>query len=290
MKQINQYIFNIYHFILNVRDTMEYAIERDHNKAIFDNRKKVISENLNEGTAFGNFLKNNGEAGDKIKEQVNAFLDDFYGPDQKVLTVAGDKVRVDYSQAIKIYEGVLNLSNPLRDILTQYVAMSRQQKDDEPVITNLVTLDERMFRVVFTMLVMRTFEKSFAEFQKMMTESKGQPTPQSNFIVQNELFVMAKLLRDSRQHIHVTDNDTLDIIDDTLKVVEMTEGRRDRPGQKGFKEIFDDINRRLSEYVNIIEPQWKAAYDLGVKEMIEAQKQAQEAAANKDATDNGSQA
>ena len=277
MKQINQYIFNIYHFILNVRDTMEYAIKRDHEANIFESRKKVISENLNEGTAFGNFLKNNGEAGDKIKEQVQNFVNDFYGPDQNVLTVAGDKVRVDYSQSIKIYEEVLKLSNPLRDILTQYVAMSRSQKDDEAIITNLVTLDERMFRVVFTMLVMRTFEESFAEFQKMMNESKGQPTPQSNFIVQNELFKMSGLLRESRQHIHVTDNETLDLLDDTLKVVEMTEGRRDRPGQKGFKEIFDDINRRLSEYVNIIEPQWKAAYDMGVKEMIEDQKKAQEA-------------
>ena len=280
MKQINQYIFNIYHFILNVRDTMEYAIKRDHDVKIFENRKKVITENLNEGTAFGNFLKNNGEAGDKLREQVQNFVDDFYGPDQNVLTVAGDTVRVDYSQNIKIFEEVLNLSNPLRDILTQYVAMSRNQKDDEPIITNLVVLDERMFRVVYTMLVMRTFEESFAEFQKMMSESKGQPTPQSNFIVQNELFKMSKLLRDSRQHIHVTDNETLDILDDTLKVIEMTEGRRDRPGQKGFKEIFDDINRRLSDYVNIIEPQWKAAYDQGVKEMIEDQKKAQEANKN----------
>ena len=126
MKQINQYIFNIYHFILNVRDTMEYTIKRDHDVKLFENRKKVIEDNLKEGTAFGNFLKNNGEAGDKIKEQVQTFINDFYGPDQHVLTVAGDKVRVDFSQNIKIFEGVMNLSNPLRDILTQYVAMSKQ--------------------------------------------------------------------------------------------------------------------------------------------------------------------
>ena len=187
MKQINQYIFNIYHFILNVRDTMEYTIKRDHDVKLFENRKKVIEENLKEGTAFGNFLKNNGEAGDKIREQVQTFIDDFYGPDQHVLTVAGDKIRVDFSQNIKIFEAVMNLSNPLRDILTQYVNMSKQQHDDEAVITNLVTLDERMFRVVYVMLAMRTFEESFGEFQKMMSESQGKPTPQSN-----ELFVLSK--------------------------------------------------------------------------------------------------
>ena len=280
MKQINQYIFNIYHFILNVRDTMEYTIKRDHDVKLFENRKKVIEENLKEGTAFGNFLKNNGEAGDKIREQVQTFIDDFYGPDQHVLTVTGDKIRVDFSQNIKIFEAVMNLSNPLRDILTQYVNMSKQQHDDEAVITNLVTLDERMFRVVYVMLAMRTFEESFGEFQKMMSESQGKPTPQSNFIVQNELFVLSKLMRDSRQHIHITDNETLDLLDDVNKVIEMTEGRRDRPGAKGFKEIFENINQRLSEYVNRIEPQWKAAYDAGVKEMMEDQKKAQAAAAD----------
>ena len=114
----------------------------------------------------------------------------------------------------------------------------------------------------------------------MMSESQGKPTPQSNFIVQNELFVLSKLMRDSRQHIHITDNETLDLLDDVNKVIEMTEGRRDRPGAKGFKEIFENINQRLSEYVNRIEPQWKAAYDAGVKEMMEDQKKAQAAAAD----------
>ena len=61
-----------------------------------------------------------------------------------------------------------------------------------------------------------------------MAESQGKPTPQSNFIVQNEIVKMAGFLRFSRQHVRATDNETLDLLDDTLKVIEMTEGRRDR--------------------------------------------------------------
>lgn len=283
MKQINQYIFNLYHFILNVRDTMEYTIKRDHEATMFENRKKVLEGNLVEGSAFGNFLKNNGENGEKLKEEVQAFINDFYGPEQHILTVAGDKVRVDNTQNIAIFEGVSKMSEPLRDILQQYVLMSRRQNEAEAVITNLVTLDERMYRVVFAMLVMRDFEQSFGEFQKMMNESKGQPTPQSNFIVQNELFKMSKLLRDSRQHIKVTDNDTLDILDDVNKVIEMTEGRRDRPGERNFRDIFEDINRRLSDYVNKVETAWKQAYELAVKEITEDQKAAAEKANEQEA-------
>lgn len=268
MKQINQYIFNLYHFILNVRDTMEYAINRDHDIKLFENRKRVLNEELLEGHAFGNFLKNNGENGEKLRERVQNFINDYYGDESTILMANGDKVRVDHTQNIHIFEGVIELSDTLRDILAQYVAVSKQKKEDETLITNLVILDERMFRVVFTMLVMQEFEKSFFEFQKMMSESQGQPTPQSNYIVQNELFKMSKFIRDSRAHIHITDNETLDLLDDTIKVIEMTEGRRDRPSEKPFKDIFEDINRRLSDYVNKIEPQWKLAYETGVKEII----------------------
>lgn len=274
MKQINQYIFNLYHFILNVRDTMEYSIERDHDVKIYENRQKVLTEELKEGHAFGNFLINNGENGEKLKARMQEFIDDFYVAGNNVLTVAGDKVRVDHTQNIKIFTGVGDVSNTLRDILSQYMGVARNQKDDEEVLTKLVVADERMYRVVFNMLVMREFQKSFAEFQKAMAENKGQPSPQSNFIVQNELFIMAKLLRDCRANVKVTDNETLDLLDEVIQVVEMTEGRRDRRNNKTFKDLFDDLNRKLGDAVNKAEPVWKQAYEAAVQEMIRDQQAA----------------
>ena len=133
----------------------------------------------------------------------------------------------------------------------------------------LVAIDERLTRSIFAMLIMREFEKSFAEFQKVMAESKGQPTPQSNFIVQNEIAKMASLIRFSRAHAHCTDNETLDLLDDVNKVIEMTEGRRDRRDNKSFQDIFNDINRRLSDHVAKLEPVWKEIYEKLFKEMIE---------------------
>ena len=105
-----------------------------------------------------------------------------------------------------------------------------------------------------------------------MGESKGQPTPQSNFIVQNEISKMASLLRFSRAHAHCTDNDTLDLLDDVNKVIEMTEGRRDRRDNKSFQEIFNDINHRLNDKVAAIEPMWKECYEGLFKQMVEIAK------------------
>ena len=269
----NQYIFNIYHYMLNLRDTMEYTIDREHSKELYEQRKTVLTKGIEQGSALGNFFENNKEQGDKIKEKINEFLNDIYADDSTVLKLSEDgKLRVDHTQHVKIFEQVIGLQESIRDILYGYMNFARSKNESNEDMVNLVTLDERLTRVVIAMLVMREFEKSFGEFQKVMAESKGQPTPQSNFIVQNEISKMASLMRFPRAHAHCTDNETLDLLDDVNKVIEMTEGRRDRRDNKSFQDIFNDINRRLGDMVAKLEPQWKNCYENVFKQVVEAAK------------------
>ena len=270
LNNTNQYIFNIYHYLLNLRDTVEYTIDREHDKNIYDQRLNVLTKGLEQGSALGNFLENNKEQGDKIKEKMKEFLDDVYGPDSTILKVTEDgKIRVDHTQHLKLFDQVVGLQESVRDILYGYMNFARSKNESDEDMVKLVVLDERMTRTIFAMLIMRDFEKSFGEFQKVMNESKGQPTPQSNFIVQNEISKMASLLRFSRAHVHCTDNETLDLLDDVNEVIEMTEGRRDRRDNKSFQDIFNDINRRLNEYVAKLEPEWKKVYEGIFKQMVE---------------------
>ena len=270
LDQMNQYIFNIYHYLLNLRDTVEYTIDREHTKQIYDTRKNVLLTGIGQGSALGNFFENNKEQGDKIKERLNEVIKDFYSDDNTVIKVTEDgKIRVDHTQHIKIFDEIVGIQESIRDILFGYINYARQQNSAEEDMEKLVAIDERLTRSIFAMLIMREFEKSFAEFQKVMSESKGQPTPQSNFIVQNEISKMASLIRFSRAHAHNTDNETLDLLDDVNKVIEMTEGRRDRRDNKSFQDIFSDINRRLNDMVAKLEPQWKEIYEKLFKEMVE---------------------
>ena len=277
LNSTNQYIFNIYHYLLNLRDTLEYTIDREHSKELYEQRLGVLTKGIQPGSALGNFLDNNKEQGDKIREKLNEFIKDIYGSDSTVIKLTEDgKVRVDHTQHVKLFDEVVGLQESVRDILYGYLnyAQSKNEKDDDMV--KLVALDEKMTRTIIAMLVMRDFEKSFGEFQKVMSESNGQPTPQSNFIVQNEISKMASMIRFSRVHAHCTDNETLDLLDDVNEVIEMTEGRRDRRDNKPFKDFFDDINKRLNEHVAKLEPEWKAAYELLFKQMVElSQKQEQ---------------
>ena len=277
MNNFSLYTFRLYHYLLTLRDTLEYAIKREHKIEIYENRKKILIDNLQEGTPFGDFLKNNGETGDKIREKVQSFIDELYSENSTILVPSGEIVRVDTAQIVTLYDMTVGLTETLRDIVFQYIAYGQNNKEIDPMMVGLVNDDERMYRIILSMLVMRSFQESFAEFQKVMGESQGKPTPQSNFIVQNELVKMAGFLRFSRQHTRCTDNETLDILDETLKVIEMTEGRRQRPDNKGFKEIFDDLNNKLNAQAAKLETIWKGQYQRVVEEVTKNQQAAAQA-------------
>ena len=274
MNQASQYIFGLYQFLLNIRDTLEYAIDREHDLKKYEERKKIILVNLEqENSVFGNFVANNQEQSKKLVEDLNNFVDNFY-KENSVLTVSGDKIRVDHSQNIKILEETVNVAEELRDVLYAYVNYAKGRNELEPEMEELIKKDEKLYRSIVNMLVMQEFEKSFAEFQKVMTESQGKPSPQSNFIVQNELVKLSGALRSSRAHAHCTDNETLDMLDRTNAVLEMTEGRRDRRDNKSFKTLFEEVNQEAIVAVRKYEPEWKAVFDRVIQEIIKAQNEA----------------
>lgn len=260
MTQISRYIVELYNYMLNIRDTMELLVPKDHSVDIYNRRKKVLTDGIKEGYAFGNFIKNNGEKGKELEDKYYSFIDSYYSDNSSFVKVAGDKLRIDSSQNFKLLTDIIFYVETLKDIIRQFINLASQKNELFPDLPRLLILDDKMYRVVFFMLMFREYEKSFLEFNKVMAESKGAHTPQSNFIVQNELSVMAKALREIRSLNKFTDNELLDLLDDGIKVLEMTEGRRDRIGNKSFKEIFEEINRRLMETVSKIEPEWKACF------------------------------
>ena len=281
MNNFSLYTFRLYHYLLTVRDTLEYSIKREHKIEVYEARKKILTDNLEEGTPFGDFLKNNGETGEKIKEKVTAFISDLYSENSTILMPSAQEVRVDVAQIVTLFDMTVGVTETMRDIVYQYINYGLKNQDVDQLLVQLIGEDERMYRLVLSMLVMRSFQESFAEFQKVMNESKGQPTPQSNFIVQNELVKLAGFLRFSRQHTRCTDNETLDLLDETLKVIEMTEGRRQRPNNKGFKEIFDELNNKLNTATAQAEGVWKQTYQKVVEEVTKTQNENQKQAAEK---------
>ena len=269
MKNINQYNFDIIHVATHLRDTLEYVLPREHDAKIFDQRKTVLEKGLEPETPLGKFLEANKEKFQPTIDKYKELLEEVYGENSTILVKTNDgKIRVDHSQHLKLYDYVVNIMEPLRDVIYFHVNLARKQNEAEPIIEDLMKLDDAYYRTFVFLLMMQDFQKSFFEFQKVMGENKGQPSPQSNFIVQNELSVMAGMLRNVRSHNHTTDNKVLDTLDDCLKVVEMSEGRRDRIDDKPFPELFKAALDKTNALLVELSPKWQAAFNKALQEML----------------------
>ena len=272
-------ILDLCNVLKTLRETMEYALPRDHEIAVYNQRKQILKSLNDENSFIGRFIKDNEEKLKEFKAKYQEFLDDIYGEGSTVLMIGeADKfVRVDHTQHIKIFDYVVYLSETIRDIMFSHVAYARNNKQEEKLTAEVVVLDEHFDRVLKTFLLLQEYQKSFAEFQKVMGETKGQPSPQSNFIVQNELSKLASMMRFVRAHIHATDNRTLDDIDEVLELIEMTEGRRDRRDNKPFNDFFKACFDKIGPYVNELAPQYSQKFNEAMKEMVETINSAREA-------------
>ena len=269
MKNINQYNFDIIHVATHLRDTLEYVLPREHDEKIFNQRKEVLTKGLSKETPLGKFLEANKDKFTDLLKNYDELLDEVYGDNSTILVKTADgKIRVDHSQHLRIYELVTSMMEPIRDIIYFHVNLARKQNENEPVIEELMPYDDRQYRLFAFLLMMQDFQKSFFEFQKVMGEAGGKPTPQSNFIVQNELSVYAKMLRNIREHTRFTDNETLDVLDKCLQVVEMSEGRRDRRDNKNFPDLFKEALEGVNAKFTLNGPKWQEKFNKALQEML----------------------
>ena len=269
MKNINQYNFDIIHVATHLRDTLEYVLPREHDEKVYNQRKEVLTKGLSKETPLGKFLEANKDKFTELLKNYDELLDEVYGDNSTILVkTAEGKIRVDHSQHLRIYELVTSMMEPIRDVIYFHVNLARKQNENEPIIEELMPYDDRQYRLFAYLLMMQDFQKSFFEFQKVMGEAGGKPTPQSNFIVQNELSKYAKMLRNIREHTRFTDNETLDVLDKCLQVVEMSEGRRDRRDNKNFPDLFKEALDGVNAKFTLNGPKWQEKFNKALQEML----------------------
>lgn len=269
MKNINQYNFDIIHVATHLRDTLEYVLPREHDEKVYNQRKEVLTKGLSKETPLGKFLEANKDKFTELLKNYDELLEEVYGDNSTILVkTAEGKIRVDHSQHLRIYELVTSMMEPIRDVIYFHVNLARKQNENEPIIEDLMPYDDRQYRLFAYLLMMQDFEKSFFEFQKVMGEAGGKPTPQSNFIVQNELAKYARMLRNIREHTRFTDNETLDVLDKCLQVVEMSEGRRDRRDNKNFPDLFKEALDGVNAKFTLNGPKWQEKFNKALQEML----------------------
>ena len=276
MNNTSQCIFDISHVLRSIRDTMELVLPNQIKEEVYKQRKAILNTVMDPKSFLGKFIKDNEEKLTEFKQKYQEFFDDIYGDNSTICTIAEGQVRVDHAQNIKILQHVVYISETIRDIMFSHVNFARQNNQLEENIMKHVEADERFDRIIKDFLLIQEYQKSFMEFQKVMGESKGKPTPQSNFIVQNELNVLAGMIRFNRDHCHAMDNKTWDALDDTVELVQSCEGRRERRDGKAFPDLFSNLIKEIGEDVNVFGPAYNEGYQANLKDMLDTIKANQE--------------
>ena len=277
MNNLSQCIFDVSHVNKNLRDTLEFILPKEVATQAYESRKKIVSSVLDEKSFLGKFIADNAEKLQEFKTNYQNYFNEVYGDDSTILKVLPEgNVRVDHVQHIVIFRGVVYLGETIRDIMFTHVNKARQDHVNEQVMDKYVDADERFDRAIKTFLLLQEYQKSFAEFQKVMTETKGQPSPQSNYIVQNELTVLANMIRFTRAHIHFIDNASLDVYDRVIQLIEMCEGKRERRDNKSFPDLFKQCLDEVGAFANKYGPLYNDLYRVNLQDMLDTIKENEE--------------
>lgn len=253
-------------------NTLEYAMRKDsYDINAYKARKDIIENELNQNTPLKNCLDNSGEAGKALHDKIENLLKTIYSDESTIVKLSqdGNELRVDYSQAITIFEVVLPIHEELRKIVeAHFIAAEKQKLNDEPTFPEVVEKLEYFYRGLVNMLMLDQFDHQFAEYNKARSEAKGAITPQSNFI-QNDINRLVKLFHFVRDNAVARKAEYYEVIDPLFALIEMTGGRRDLPEGKGFGELFTEIKKLTREHTQKWENEWKPVYDAFIKHFTE---------------------
>ena len=253
-------------------NTLEYAMKKDkYDIEAYKGRQQIIKTEITENTPLKNCLENSGEAGTKLNEKINELLKTLYSPESNIVKLSQDEaeLRVDFSQAISIFEQVLPIHEEIRKIIGAHVAAAEKaEKLDEPKLLEALNKEEYFYRGLVNMLMLDELDHQFAEYNKARQEAKGGITPQSNFI-QNDINRLVKLFHLVRDSAVARSAEYYEVIDPLFALIEMTGGRRDLPKGKNFGDMFVEVKKIAREKTAKWEAEWKPAYEEYMKHFQE---------------------
>ena len=253
-------------------NTLEYAMKKDkYEVEAYKARKEIIKTEITQNTPLKNCLENSGEAGKNLLDKINELLNDIYSEESTIVKLSQDgaELRVDYSQAIKIFELVLPIHEEVRKIIAAHVAAAQKDnKYDEPTFPDVLNKEEYFYRGLVNMLMLEELDHQFAEYNKARQEAKGGITAQSNFI-QNDINRLVKLFHFTREHAVARSAEYYEVIDPLFALIEMTGGRRDLPKGKNFGDVFVEVKKIAREHTAKWENEWKPVYEAFMKHFSE---------------------
>ena len=278
MNQTTRYDMDIYQISVIIRDTLEYLVPKKegYRADVYKQRKQIIETALNERHALSRFLAENKEAGEKIRTNITDFYDLVYGDESRAVFLENDNVVVDAGYATQILDYIVGLHETIYDICNGFIKYAKDNNTYEDALGLIIEKENAYYRCVASMVITDQIHRLFVEFNKAMHESKGQATPQSNFIG-NDLKRNIGFFKFVEEHANYEDSIYKLAVEKTKFVVDCMGGKEklDETGEGLRKEILN-LHELWMKTVLLSEAEWKNVYQSTITDLIEYDKQMME--------------
>lgn len=268
-ENISRVIVSMVYFNSLIRDTLEYTlIKPEYNLDFYNYKKRGIINEPKIGSPLQNFMKQNGEKGEKLLEKIQDFTDLIYGDDSTILKVTESGLRVDHVQHLAILEAVITLHEEMNQVILAHVGFAKKENRYEETIQHLLAIDERFYRAVSYFSLANELFKQFDEFNKIMKENKGQKTAASNY-VEKDLAKIVGLFEFEKKYATAIDTQYMELSDSMTKMIEMMTGKRGLGQGQTFKTVFEANANLIRNYIAVAEREWRAIYGPCVKDVAD---------------------
>ena len=268
MNQISEVLATLIHYNVAVRDTLEYCLKKDkYDPNLFNEKKRSILVEVDQHTPLKDIIDHSGENGVKLEKSIRDFYATVYGDNSTILHLADDGLRVDHNQHLVIYENVMPIHENINYMILGVINDGHKKNLDIAEMEKLWKADEVMYRGVAFMTLVNDLIGLFNEFNKAMQESKGQPSPASNFIGK-DLQTVINQINFVRANSKETDLVYKNMEDHINALMENMTGRRDLPEGKKFPDVMKETQDLINIYVRDAEAKFRALYVPAMNELV----------------------
>ena len=260
MNDTTRFMMGIYQVSLMIRDTLEYVQGRpEHDVNFYTQRRDQIRHGLEEHSPLSSFCERNGEAGAKIRENIENFFNFAYGDEAEYITIENGKLIVDHARDLQALDYIIGLRETLIDIIKQFIIKAREDGVLEDSFANLIDLDEKFYRVLSSTIIFDKTHGLFLEFNKAMRDNGGKPSPQSNFVI-NDMKTLVGYCKFVSDHADKADTEFADLFAKHFTCLEYMEGSKQLPDNNGLKGEIDAVHDGYVKALQARELPWRMAY------------------------------
>ena len=263
MNQTTRFVMGIYQVSLMIRDALEYI----QNKETFDlnvykQRKQFIEHGLIESAPLSRFLSQNGDVGKNIRNNLNDFVDAVYGDDSTIVSIDGEKVVSDKGQKLKMLDFIVGLHETLQDVMKGFINQSKNDNTYEEELDTFLKKKKKFFRSLLCINLVDQIHALFLDFNKAMQQSKGEPGPATNFIL-NDLKRVVGFLKFENEHADKEDEGFKKAYDASFLMLQYMEGSKKAEDEgTTIKDQIVEARKLWQVEIGKNEPEWRTRYQI----------------------------